>query len=223
MSLASTKLQVASSNRAASGQVTSAKQSLNAANRNYDTATTSADDATLVADEVAIADAEDALEAAEDARAASTIVAPMDGRITAVNATVGEASTGTAIELQSLQMAVTVSVGEADILDLAVGQQATVAISATGATATGSVTAIDPVAASSGSAAPLLRDRRGVDLCGGALGAGGGWDARARPGRPSDPRAGNRPGEAGSGGRLSASRAAARSRSAASEKRRMDR
>ncbi len=70
--------------------------------------------------------------------------------MTVVNAVVGEESTGTAIEIQSTRMALSVSVTEDDILDLQLGQQATVAISATGGTATGTVTGIDPVAASSG-------------------------------------------------------------------------
>jgi len=150
-SLASTKLQAAAGNRQAANQVTSAKQSLTTANRNYKTATTSADDATLIADDVAIAEAEQALADAETALAMATITAPIDGRITVVNAVVGQESTGTAIQLQSTRMALAVSVTEDDILDLAVGQEATVAISATGDTAIGTVTSVSPVASTSGS------------------------------------------------------------------------
>jgi HlyD family secretion protein len=150
-SLASTKLQAAAGNRQAANQVTSAKQSLTTANRNYKTATTSADDATLIADDVAIAEAEQALADAESALAMATITAPIDGRITVVNAVVGQESTGTAIQLQSTRMALAVSVTEDDILDLAVGQEATVAISATGDTAIGAVTSVSPVASTSGS------------------------------------------------------------------------
>ena len=149
--LASTKLQAAAGNRQAANQVTSAKQSLASANRGYKTATTSADDATIIADDVAIAEAEQALADAETALEMATITAPIDGRITVVNAVVGQESTGTAIQLQSTRMALTVSVTEDDILDLAVGQKATVAISATGDTAVGTVTAVSPVASTSGS------------------------------------------------------------------------
>ena len=81
----------------------------------------------------------------------ATITAPIDGRITVVNAVVGQESTGTAIQLQSTRMALAVSVTEDDILDLAVGQKATVAISATGDTAIGTVTSVSPVASTSGS------------------------------------------------------------------------
>jgi multidrug efflux pump subunit AcrA (membrane-fusion protein) len=149
-SLAAVKLQVAAGNRSASNQVTSAKLSLKSAERTYDSATSSADDATLAADDVAIAEAEQALADAEAALAAATLVAPIDGRITAVNVAVGDDASGTAIELQSTQMAVSLSVTEDDILSIAVGQAATVAISATDATASGTVTSIDPVASTSG-------------------------------------------------------------------------
>ncbi len=150
-SLASTKLQAAAGNRQAANQVTSAKQSLASANRTYKTATTSADDATIIADDVAIAEAEQALADAETALAMATITAPIDGRITVVNAVEGQESTGTAIELQSTRLALSVGVTEDDILDLAIGQKATVAISATGDTATGTVTSVSPVASTSGS------------------------------------------------------------------------
>ncbi len=149
-SLAAVKLQVAAGNRSASSQVTSAKLSLKSVQRTYDSATSSADDATIAADEVAIVEAEQALAEAEAALAAASLVAPIDGRITAVNVAVGDDASGTAIELQSTQMAVSLSVTEDDILSIAVGQPATVSISATDATASGTVTSIDPVASTSG-------------------------------------------------------------------------
>ena len=149
--LTSVKLQIAGSNRQASSQVTSAKSQVTSAQRNYTQATSSADDATLANDDVAILNAETALADAKTALENATLVAPMDGRITVVNAVVGEESTGTAVELQSLQLATTVSVGESDILSLAVGQDATVDVTATGSSLSGRVTAVDPVAASSGS------------------------------------------------------------------------
>jgi membrane fusion protein, macrolide-specific efflux system len=149
--LKSTKLQTASNNRQAESQVASAQLALEAAQRGYTTATTSADAATIAADRVAISDAQDAVDNARAALDAATIRAPIDGRITAVNVKVGDDATGTAIELQSTQMAVTIAVGESDILSIKNGQTANVDVSATGGTATGKVISIDPVAATSGS------------------------------------------------------------------------
>ena len=150
-SLKSTKLQTASNNRQAKSQIASAQVALDAAQRGYTTTTTSADAATIAADQVAINDAQDAVDNAQAALDAATITAPIDGRITAVDVKVGDDATGTSIELQSTQMAVTIAVGESDILSIKNGQTANVDISATGGTATGKVISIDPVAATSGS------------------------------------------------------------------------
>ena len=156
--LTSTKLQTASSNRQAKSQVASAQLALDAAQRGYTTSTTSADAATIAADQVAISDAQDAVDNAQAAVDAATIKAPIDGRITAVNVKVGDDATGTAIELQSTQMAVTIAVGESDILSIKNGQTASVDVSATGGTATGKVISIDPVAATSGSSTSVSYD-----------------------------------------------------------------
>ncbi len=149
--LASARLQALSNNRSAANQVSSARLSVKSAQRSYRSANSSASDATIKADDVAIAQAQEALDDANEALAAATIVAPIDGRVTAVNAVVGTDSTGTAVELQSDQLALSVSIPEDDILSLEVGQQATVAISATGGSATGTVTSIDPIASTSDS------------------------------------------------------------------------
>jgi len=149
-SLESAKLQVSGGNSQAASQITSAKASLASAKRSYNTATTAADDAVIVGDDVAIANAKTALDDANDALAAATLTAPIDGRVTVVNAIVGQESSGTAIQLQSTRLALSVSVTEDDILNLKVGQAASVAISATGGTAKGIVTSVDPVATSSG-------------------------------------------------------------------------
>ena len=157
--LESAQLQARSGTRQAAVQITSAKQSLKSAQRSYRAATSSADGATLAADEVAIANAEAALAEASVALANATIVAPIDGTVTVVNIAVGsDAPSGTAIELQSAQLAITASFGEDDILSLEVGQQATVAVGATGETATGTVTAVSPVAATSGSSSVVTYD-----------------------------------------------------------------
>ena len=154
-SLKSTKLQIASNNRQAKSQIQSAQLALDAAQRGYTTATTPADAATIAADQVAISDAQDSLKSAQDALDAASLKAPVDGRITAVNIKAGDDASGTAIELQSTQMAVTIAVGEADILSIKNGQTATVDVSATGTTATGKVISIDPVAATSGSSSSV--------------------------------------------------------------------
>ena len=149
--LTQTYLQVASSNRQAASQITSARQSLASAKRTYTSSTAKAASATLVADDVTIANAQAALADAQTALAAATLTAPIDGRVTAVNVTVGDEAAGTAIEFQSTQLALSVSVSEDDILSLKVGQAASVAISATGTTAAGTVTSVNPIAATSGS------------------------------------------------------------------------
>ena len=102
--------------------------------------------AQIATDESAVAAAEAALAAAETAVANATLTAPIDGRITAVNVTVGSNASGVAIELQSTQLAVTASFTEDDILSLQIGQVATVTVSATGATATGRVSKVNPTA-----------------------------------------------------------------------------
>ena len=80
----------------------------------------------------------------------ATLVAPIDGIVTAVNALVGlPAPTGDAIVVASAELQVTTDVVEGDLASMAVGQQATVTIDAVDAEVTGTVTAISPVAAES--------------------------------------------------------------------------
>jgi macrolide-specific efflux system membrane fusion protein len=79
--------------------------------------------------------------------ARSTLVAPADGIVTAVNVTVGvEAPTADAIDLAAATFQVTANVVESDISTLQIGQAATVTVSAINADLTGTVTAIAPVA-----------------------------------------------------------------------------
>ena len=60
------------------------------------------------------------------------------------------APSGTAIQIQTATFQVTASVAETDRPKIAVGQAASITITATGQVATGRVTAISPVASSSG-------------------------------------------------------------------------
>lgn len=81
-----------------------------------------------------------ALEAAE-------LHSPIDGIVTEVNVTAGfDAPAGTAIVIAADTLTVTTDVVEGDLLDIEVGQAATVSIDAIGATAQGTVTAISPTA-----------------------------------------------------------------------------
>lgn len=82
---------------------------------------------------------------------AATLKAPADGIVTAVNIAAGVlAPNGDAIVIAAGPLEVSAEVAEADLGAVAVGQAASVTITALGTTATGKVTAIAPVAASSG-------------------------------------------------------------------------
>jgi macrolide-specific efflux system membrane fusion protein len=80
----------------------------------------------------------------------SSLVAPADGIVTAVNLTVGaDAPTEDAIDLASATYEVTANVVESDIATLQIGQEATVTVAAINADLTGTVTAIAPLAETS--------------------------------------------------------------------------
>jgi len=78
----------------------------------------------------------------------ATLTSPIDGVVTAVNVVKGlVAPSGDAIVIDAATFEVTADVVESDLASMAVGQTATVAISALDATVTGTVTAIAPTAA----------------------------------------------------------------------------
>jgi len=84
--------------------------------------------------------------------AAATLVAPIDGIVTAVNAVAGlDAPSGDAIVVGAATYEVTADVVESDISSVTIGQPATVAVSAVGGTIEGTVTAIAPVASTADS------------------------------------------------------------------------
>ena len=84
--------------------------------------------------------------------ARSSLVAPADGIVTAVNVTKDAiAPTADAIDLAASTFQVTANVVESDISKLQVGQAATVTVAAIDADLTGTVTAIAPVAEDSSS------------------------------------------------------------------------
>lgn len=96
-------------------------------------------------------DAQRNLEELQAARALATLVAPADGQVVEVNITEGaDAPSGTAIAIASDAMVATASVTEADVSAIAIGQEVTVTLSASGDVASGEVSYVSPVGSSSG-------------------------------------------------------------------------
>jgi macrolide-specific efflux system membrane fusion protein len=140
----------------ASNAVTTATIQLATAQDARDAATTTADirrtriDLLNARDGLAQARANHADLKAQLAR--SSLVAPADGIVTAVNLTVGaDAPTADAIDVAAATFQVTANVVESDVATLQVGQAATVTVAAINADLTGTVTAIAPVAEDSSS------------------------------------------------------------------------
>lgn len=83
---------------------------------------------------------------------AAKLVAPIDGLVTEVNVQSGfDAPSGAAVVIDSPTFQITTDVVESDLGDIAVGQPASISISAIGADLTGTVSAISPVASGDGS------------------------------------------------------------------------
>ena len=149
-SLTLLRAQVDAQNRQAQDQVDSAQLALDKAHNTYDTQTLPASDQTIASDRASLLQAQQALANAQATVDAATLKAPIDGTLIAVNLVVGAtAPSSDAIQIISQQMEVTASFAESDLPNLAVGQAATVTVSATGDSLTGTLTAIDPVAGSS--------------------------------------------------------------------------
>lgn len=150
-SLASTRARVAASNNQAYAQVRSAQQAVTSARNQYATKVAPATAAQIASDEAAVANARTSLRTAQDALAGATLVAPVDGTITAVNVVPGTlAPSGAAIQVEADGKEVTASFAESDVTKLRVGQPATVSVTAAGASVAGTVARISPVASSSG-------------------------------------------------------------------------
>lgn len=94
-----------------------------------------------------------AIEARENLQAAletATLLAPIDGVVSAVNVAPGfDAPAGAAVEVASNDLTVTTNVVESDLSDVKLGQAAAVTVDAVGSTIDGTVTDISPVAADS--------------------------------------------------------------------------
>ncbi len=149
--LASTQAQVSASNHQAHQGVTSAKLAVSTAENNYTTSVAPATDATIAADKASLASAQQAADAAQTSLHHSSISAPADGTIVAINAEPGLAApSGDALAMEVGPMEVIAQFAEADLPTLKAGQDATVTVTALGQDLTGKVSQITPVAATSG-------------------------------------------------------------------------
>ena len=145
------KLSIEIANQQAANQLTSAQLSLTSASNTYATRIVGATDVQLASDRAALTQAEAAVASAQHTLDLATITAPAAGVITSVAIQPGAlAPSGTAIQIQTATFQVTASVAETDRPKIAVGQAASITITATGQVATGRVTAISPIASSSG-------------------------------------------------------------------------
>jgi multidrug efflux pump subunit AcrA (membrane-fusion protein) len=155
-SLASTQLKATQSNQQASQQVANASLSYQAAQLSYQSKTASAPTATVQADQAQVASDQAAVNAAQLAVTDSTLTAPADGLIIAVNILPGvNAPTTYAVEESVGPMVATASFSESDIASLQVGQTASVTVTGAKATVPGTLTQIVPVASSSGSSSSV--------------------------------------------------------------------
>jgi RND family efflux transporter MFP subunit len=150
-SLSLSEIQINASNRQARQQVSSAEIALQNAQNSYDNNTAPAASDVIASDHAAVLQAQQAVDNAQAQLDAATLTAPIDGTIIAVNIAAGvDAPSGDAIQLIGKDMQVTADFSEADIPSLAVGQDASVTVTATNDVLAGKVTSIDPLAATSG-------------------------------------------------------------------------
>ncbi len=96
----------------------------------------------------------------------AVLKAPIDGVVTAVNIAKGLDSTGTAISISSSDYEVTADVVETDISAMTVGQDATIAVDAIGASIAGKVTSIAPTAGTSSGSGSVVSYPVTVSLTG---------------------------------------------------------
>lgn len=92
----------------------------------------------------------------KDQIALATLVAPIDGTVTAVAIAPGLETTGTAITMASDVFQVTADVVETDISSMTVGQAATITVDAINAAISGTVDAIAPAAGSTGGSGSVV-------------------------------------------------------------------
>jgi multidrug efflux pump subunit AcrA (membrane-fusion protein) len=155
-SLANAQLKATQSNQQAAQSVTSASLNYQSAQLTYQSKTAPAPTATVQADQALVASGQAAVNAAQLAVTDSTLMAPADGLIIAVNLLTGvNAPSGYAIEESVAPMVATASFSESDISNLKVGQTASVTVTGAKQTVPGTLTQIVPVASSSGSSSSV--------------------------------------------------------------------
>ncbi|MGO9204972.1 MAG: hypothetical protein ACLQBX_02075, partial [Candidatus Limnocylindrales bacterium] len=129
----------------------SAQQSLASAQTNYATQTGPQSASTIASDEAAVSTAQSNLTNAESTAAHTTLTAPDNGQIVAINVEPNTiAPVGWAITMQTTALQATASFAESAVVGLKVGQPATVTVTAPGVNVPGTVSAITPVGTSSG-------------------------------------------------------------------------
>ena len=127
----------------------------------YDSATTTSairqTRSSLLSAQNQVASTRQALRDLETTATKSTLKAPADGVVTAVNISRGaDAPSGAAMTVAASTYEVTADVVETDVTSMKVGQAATVTIAAIGATVDGTVTAIAPTAESSSNTSSVV-------------------------------------------------------------------
>ena len=145
------KIQVESSNRQAQEQVDSAQLSLDSANNTFESQTSAASDEQIASDKASLLTAQQNLEDAQAQLDGATITAPIEGTVMAVNVVEGiNTNGGDAVQLMSDELEVTADFSESDLPSIALAQPATITISATDSSLTGTVTAIAQSSSTSG-------------------------------------------------------------------------
>jgi RND family efflux transporter MFP subunit len=146
------KIQVESSNRQAQDQVDSAQLSLDSANNSFESQTSPASDEQIASDKASLLTAQQQLDDAQTQLDGAAITSPVDGTVIAVNVVEGVTySGGDALEVMSDELEVTADFSESDLPAIALGQSASITISATESELTGTVTEIAESSSTSGS------------------------------------------------------------------------
>jgi multidrug efflux pump subunit AcrA (membrane-fusion protein) len=150
--LTQTKAKASQSNSQAAQSIASASLQVTSAKQGYQSKTAPAPALTILTDQASVASVQTAVDTAQKTVNLAQIRAPAAGTITVVNLIAGiDAPPGDAIDMAAGPMQVTASFAETDLPSLKVGQAASISITATNETATGKLTTINPVAATSGS------------------------------------------------------------------------
>ena len=163
-------------NASLAASIAAAKNSVTSAHLEFDAAQTAYDDASgdsavrqtrisLLNATNAYAQARQSLSDLQKTAARASLVAPAAGVVTAVNVTPGaDAPSGAAITIDAKTYQVTADVVETDVASVHTGQTADISVAAVGADLTGTVTAIAPTAASSGSSSSVVSYAVTIDL-----------------------------------------------------------